>query len=109
MLDLRNILQGFSDPVEQRVAPICVKHLPTTEENGKLHFVALLHEPAGVIYLDLNVVRVCLRPQPYLLYGQCVLMVLLVCLPKFSLLLIEPLAIVNYAAYGRITCRRYLN
>ena len=94
----RQILQRLSDPPQHVVPVVLVQHLAPAEENGELHFVALLKELSGVVDLDVQVVLVRLRAEANLLQRRDMMLALLVRFPQPTFLLILPFAVVHYPA-----------
>jgi hypothetical protein len=88
---------------------VLVQHLAPSEKHCKLDLMAFFNELTGMFLLDLKIVRVCLRSQPYFLQCCRMLGMLLVCFTQLAFLLVLPLAIVHDATDRRIACRSNLD
>ncbi len=80
------------------MASLDMSHFPAAEEHCELDLVALLDKFCGMVNLNVAVMVVNFRTQPYLLESSIVL--LFVGLLVLTLLLINPLAVIHYSADG---------
>jgi len=63
--DLGKFLKCLGDLLEHGITAVLMKHLAATEENCELDLVPFLEEFAAVLELNVEVMLVGLRAQPY--------------------------------------------
>jgi len=86
-----------------------MEHLPTTEEDGKLHLVSSFQEFTRVTYFDAQIMRVGFRSEPDFLQRHGVEMMFLMCISNLPFLLVEPFAVVHNSTNGGIAVGGDLN
>lgn len=99
--------QLLGDLVHNLAAVIKMHHFTPAKQHRKLHLVALFEEFDGVFDLDLAVVIIDFRPEPYLF--RCHNVLFFLAQLGFALLLIQVLAVIHNPAHWRFRIRRYLD
>lgn len=84
--------------VQHFVASVLMQHLSSAEKHCELYLVTFFQKFAGMSQLDIEVVRICFGSEPDFLECGSMVLAFLSARPDFSFLLVEPLAIVHYAA-----------
>ncbi len=98
------LVDVFDQPLQNFPAQAGARHLAPAEENGRFDLVSLIQEPQHMIFLGLVVVLVHINAELDFLDRNRLLMFL--GLAFFLLLLIQKLAVVHDAAYGRVRSGR---
>ena len=102
-----DFLKVVAEARQQQFALLFEEDAPSAEEHIGLHLVAVGEELACMLELEVIVVLIGLRPEPYLLDFHLLGVLFLLFLLAFFL--VEELLIVNYPANGRVGSGGYLH